>query len=60
MASFLVGFLLPSLLLAAALINWSVISFLDLIAFLLVHYIAPEIGKPVFPLIKRNTPMFLL
>ncbi|KAL9303168.1 Piezo-type mechanosensitive ion channel [Arabidopsis thaliana] len=44
MASFLVGFLLPSLLLAAALINWSVISFLDLIAFLLVHYIAPEIG----------------
>ncbi|CAA7044183.1 unnamed protein product [Microthlaspi erraticum] len=44
MASFLVGFLLPSLLLAAALINWSVISFVDLIAFLLVHYIAPEIG----------------
>ncbi|KAJ4892562.1 Piezo-type mechanosensitive ion channel-like protein [Raphanus sativus] len=44
MASFLLGFLLPSLLLAAALINWSLISFVDLIAFLLLHYIAPEIG----------------
>ncbi|XP_056856605.1 piezo-type mechanosensitive ion channel homolog, partial [Raphanus sativus] len=43
-SSFLIGFLLPSLLLAAALINWSVISFFDLIAFLLLHYIAPEIG----------------
>ncbi|XP_010524005.1 PREDICTED: piezo-type mechanosensitive ion channel homolog [Tarenaya hassleriana] len=44
MANFLVGFLLPSLLLAAALINWSLISFVNLLAFLLVHYIAPEIG----------------
>lgn len=32
----------------AALLNWSVISFVDLIAFLLVHYIAPEIGKTIF------------
>ncbi|CAG7908748.1 unnamed protein product [Brassica rapa] len=44
MASFLLGFFLPSLLLAASLINWSLISFFDLIAFLLLHYIAPEIG----------------
>lgn len=31
----------------AALINWSLISFFDLIAFLLLHYIAPEIGKSI-------------
>ncbi|KAG2326003.1 hypothetical protein Bca52824_008731 [Brassica carinata] len=44
MARFLIGFLLPSLLLAAALINWSLISFVDLIAFLLLHYISPDFG----------------
>lgn len=44
MANFLVGFVLPLLLLAAASINWSLISFVDLIAFLIIQYTAPKIG----------------
>ncbi|XP_050238768.1 piezo-type mechanosensitive ion channel homolog [Mercurialis annua] len=44
MANFLVGFVLPLLLLIAALINWSLISFVDLIAFLLIQYAAPKSG----------------
>ncbi|KAJ8748395.1 hypothetical protein K2173_003032 [Erythroxylum novogranatense] len=44
MANFLLGFVLPLLLLTAALINWSLISLVDLIAFLLIQYTAPDIG----------------
>ncbi|KAL5561618.1 hypothetical protein UlMin_031365 [Ulmus minor] len=44
MGSFLGGFLLPLLLLAAALINWSLISLVDLIAFILIQFNAPKIG----------------
>ncbi|XP_062143961.1 piezo-type mechanosensitive ion channel homolog [Alnus glutinosa] len=44
MANFLGGFVLPLLLLTAAVINWSLISLLDLIAFLLVQFNASKIG----------------
>ncbi|XP_012490496.2 piezo-type mechanosensitive ion channel homolog isoform X1 [Gossypium raimondii] len=44
MGNFLAGFLLPLLLLTAALSNWSLISLVDLIAFLLIQYTAPKIG----------------
>ncbi|KAK3193919.1 hypothetical protein Dsin_025229 [Dipteronia sinensis] len=44
MGNFLVGFVLPLLLLTAALVNWSLISLVDLIAFLLIQYTAPQIG----------------
>lgn len=44
MGNFLVGVLLPLLLLSAALINWSLISLVDLIAFLLIQYTAAQIG----------------
>ncbi|XP_050265819.1 piezo-type mechanosensitive ion channel homolog [Quercus robur] len=44
MGRFLGGFVLPLLLLTAAVINWSLISLLDLIAFLLLQYNAPKIG----------------
>ncbi|KAE8676455.1 hypothetical protein F3Y22_tig00111594pilonHSYRG00006 [Hibiscus syriacus] len=42
--SFLARFALPLLLLTAALLNWSLISLVDLIAFLLIQYTAPKIG----------------
>ncbi|GMI85789.1 PIEZO1 [Hibiscus trionum] len=42
--SFLAGFALPMLLLTAALLNWSLVSLVDLIAFLLIQYTAPKIG----------------
>ncbi|KAB2071038.1 hypothetical protein ES319_A08G195800v1 [Gossypium barbadense] len=44
MGSFLTGFALPLLLLTASLLNWSLISHVDLIAFLLIQYTAPKIG----------------
>ncbi|GMJ11794.1 PIEZO1 [Hibiscus trionum] len=44
MGKFLTGFVLPFLLLIAAFLNWSLISLVDLIAFLLIQYAAPEIG----------------
>ncbi|XVE73201.1 hypothetical protein DITRI_Ditri11bG0098300 [Diplodiscus trichospermus] len=44
MGNFLAGFALPLMLLTAALINWSLISLVDLIAFLLIQYTAPKIG----------------
>ncbi|PON52884.1 Piezo family [Trema orientale] len=44
MGSFLGGFVLPLLLLGAAFINWSLISLVDLIAFLLIQYNARKIG----------------
>lgn len=44
MGNFLVGFVLPVLLLTSSLINWSLISLVDLIAFLLIQYAAPKIG----------------
>ncbi|KHN03769.1 Piezo-type mechanosensitive ion channel component 2 [Glycine soja] len=44
MGKFLAGFVLPSLLLSAALINWSLISLVDLIAFLLILYNVSQIG----------------
>ncbi|KAL2323587.1 hypothetical protein Fmac_027966 [Flemingia macrophylla] len=43
MGKFLSGFVLPSLLLSAALINWSLISLVDLIAFLLILYNVSQI-----------------
>lgn len=47
---FLAGFksstFCPSFL-AASLINWSLISLVDLIAFLLIQYAAPKIGEPL-------------
>lgn len=44
MAEFLTGFVLPSLLLTASLINWSLISLIDLIAFLLILYNVSQLG----------------
>lgn len=44
MGRFFGGFVLPLLLLAAAVINWSLVSLVDLIAFLLIQYNAPKIG----------------
>ncbi|KAL5712710.1 hypothetical protein ACHQM5_014854 [Ranunculus cassubicifolius] len=38
MANFLERILLPLLLLTAALLNWSLISLIDLLFFLLIHY----------------------
>ncbi|KAJ6319738.1 hypothetical protein OIU78_015198 [Salix suchowensis] len=43
MGNFLVGFVLPFLLLTSSLINWSLISLVDVIAFLLIQYAAPKI-----------------
>ncbi|XVF57384.1 hypothetical protein PTKIN_Ptkin06aG0200900 [Pterospermum kingtungense] len=44
MGKFLSGFVLPLLLLTAALLNWSLISLVDLLAFLFIQYKAPKIG----------------
>ncbi|XP_015570622.2 piezo-type mechanosensitive ion channel homolog [Ricinus communis] len=44
MGSFLIGFALPILLLTAALVNWSLMSLADLLAFLFIQYSAPKIG----------------
>ncbi|KAI7983245.1 hypothetical protein LOK49_LG15G00399 [Camellia lanceoleosa] len=44
MGSFLGGFVLPLLLLAVALMNWSLISLVDLVAFLLIRFTAPKRG----------------
>ncbi|XP_027936634.1 piezo-type mechanosensitive ion channel homolog isoform X1 [Vigna unguiculata] len=44
MGKFLAGFVLPSLLLPAALINWSLISLVDLIAFILILYNVSQLG----------------
>ncbi|KAM7258251.1 hypothetical protein ACFE04_013992 [Oxalis oulophora] len=44
MGNFIVGFVLPFFLLLAAIINWSLIAFVDLIAFLLIQYTAPKLG----------------
>ncbi|KAG6575882.1 Piezo-type mechanosensitive ion channel-like protein, partial [Cucurbita argyrosperma subsp. sororia] len=44
MGSFLGGFLLPLLLLTAALINWSLISLTDLLLFLFIQFNADKIG----------------
>ncbi|GLU07492.1 hypothetical protein SLE2022_244480 [Rubroshorea leprosula] len=44
MGNFLAGFLLPLLLLIAAFINWSLLSLIDLIAFLLIQFTASQIG----------------
>ncbi|KAM6577680.1 hypothetical protein CsatB_029517 [Cannabis sativa] len=45
MGRFLSGFLLPMLLLFAALLSWSLISLADLLVFLFVQYAAPKIGS---------------
>ncbi|XAR58510.1 hypothetical protein NMG60_11013937 [Bertholletia excelsa] len=44
MGRFIGGIVLPSLLLAVALLNWSLISLVDLIFFLLIRYTAPKRG----------------
>ncbi|PKI68434.1 hypothetical protein CRG98_011175, partial [Punica granatum] len=44
MGSSLVGFLLPLLLLAAGLVNWSLIGLIDLIAFLVFQFSASNLG----------------
>ncbi|XP_027363086.1 piezo-type mechanosensitive ion channel homolog isoform X4 [Abrus precatorius] len=44
MGKFLAGFVLPTLLLSAALLNWSLISLIDLIAFLLILYNVSQLG----------------
>ncbi|XP_045822648.1 piezo-type mechanosensitive ion channel homolog isoform X1 [Trifolium pratense] len=44
MGKFVAGFVLPSLLLTASLINWSLISLVDLIAFLLLLYNVSQLG----------------
>ncbi|XP_052187550.1 piezo-type mechanosensitive ion channel homolog [Diospyros lotus] len=44
MGTFLSGFVLPLLLLAAALLNWSLISLFDMLAFLLIRFAAPKRG----------------
>lgn len=45
MGDFLGGFVLPLLLLTAALLNWSLISLIDLIAFLLILSTVPKTGS---------------
>ncbi|XP_057964043.1 piezo-type mechanosensitive ion channel homolog isoform X2 [Malania oleifera] len=54
MGNFIAGLLLPLLLLSAALLNWSLISLVDLIAFLFIQSVAP---KPGFHF--RNRPLLL-
>ncbi|XP_020540481.2 piezo-type mechanosensitive ion channel homolog isoform X3 [Jatropha curcas] len=44
MGRFLSGFALPMLLLTAALLNWSLMSLVDLLAFLSIQYAAPKNG----------------
>ncbi|CAN0892677.1 Piezo-type mechanosensitive ion channel homolog [Linum grandiflorum] len=44
MGNFLIGFILPLLLATAALLNRSLISLVDLIAFLIIPYVVPSIG----------------
>ncbi|KAJ6305826.1 hypothetical protein OIU78_021201 [Salix suchowensis] len=44
MRGFVSGFVLPMLLLAAALFNWSLISLADLLAFLFIQHSAPKNG----------------
>ncbi|XP_022719322.1 piezo-type mechanosensitive ion channel homolog [Durio zibethinus] len=44
MGKFLSGFVLPLLLLTASLFNWSLISLVDLLAFLFIQYAAPKMG----------------
>ncbi|XP_047333858.1 piezo-type mechanosensitive ion channel homolog [Impatiens glandulifera] len=44
MDTFLGGFVLPLLLFTAATLNWSLISLLDLLAFLLIRFTAPKRG----------------
>uniref|UniRef100_A0A6N2L9I4 Uncharacterized protein n=1 Tax=Salix viminalis TaxID=40686 RepID=A0A6N2L9I4_SALVM len=44
MRGFVSGFVLPMLLLAAALFNWSLISLVDLLAFLFIQHSAPKNG----------------
>ncbi|RYR02293.1 hypothetical protein Ahy_B06g081111 [Arachis hypogaea] len=44
MARFIPGFALPMLLLTASLLNWSLISLLNLLAFLFIQYTAPRKG----------------
>ncbi|KAJ4954572.1 hypothetical protein NE237_011355 [Protea cynaroides] len=44
MGSFLGGFVLPLLLLTGSLLNWSLISLVDLLAFLIIQFSAPKIG----------------
>ncbi|GLT95006.1 hypothetical protein SLE2022_127130 [Rubroshorea leprosula] len=44
MGRFLSGFVLPLLLLTAALLNWNLISLADLFAFLFIQYSAPKTG----------------
>ncbi|XP_043708760.1 piezo-type mechanosensitive ion channel homolog isoform X1 [Telopea speciosissima] len=44
MGNFLGGFVLPLLLLTAALLNWSLISLVDLLAFLVIQFSAPKMG----------------
>ncbi|KAE9589210.1 putative Piezo family protein [Lupinus albus] len=44
MGNYFVGLVLPSLLLTAALINWSLISLVNLIAFLLLLYNVSQLG----------------
>ncbi|XP_027349564.1 piezo-type mechanosensitive ion channel homolog [Abrus precatorius] len=45
MARFITGFALPMLLLTASIVNWSLISLLDLIAFLFIQYTASRKGS---------------
>ncbi|XP_073222018.1 piezo-type mechanosensitive ion channel homolog isoform X3 [Cicer arietinum] len=45
MARFIPGFILPMLLLTASVLNWSLISLVDLIAFLFIQYTAPRKGS---------------
>lgn len=44
MGSFLGSFVLPLLLIVAALLNWSLISLVNLIAFLLIQFTIPKTG----------------
>ncbi|XP_058084087.1 piezo-type mechanosensitive ion channel homolog isoform X2 [Magnolia sinica] len=44
MGSFLGGFVLPLLLLIGALLEWSLISLVDLLAFFIIQFTAPYIG----------------
>ncbi|KAJ4968303.1 hypothetical protein NE237_015004 [Protea cynaroides] len=58
MGNFLGGFVLPLLLLTAALLNWSLISLIDLLAFLIIQFSSPKMG---FHFRRRSSmPWFII
>ncbi|PKI78240.1 hypothetical protein CRG98_001411, partial [Punica granatum] len=51
------GFVLPMLLLSAGLLNWSLMSLVNLSAFLTLQFIAPKLGSNIFLLYVYQLPV---